>query len=61
MLTKPREEHSNELENVVKMMQKLLNKTIDMEKDKGTSSYRKSFNPYYKKKGRDWTIQTTSA
>ena len=35
LLTKPREEHSNELENVVKMVQKLSNKIVDMEKDRG--------------------------
>ena len=39
LLTKPREEHSNELENVVKMVQKLSNKIVDMEKDRGTSPY----------------------
>ena len=50
LLTKPREEHSNELENVVKMVQKLSNKIVDMEKDKGTSSYRNPFNPYYIKR-----------
>ena len=50
LLTKPKEEHSNELENVVKMVQKLSNKIVDMEKDRGTSSYRNPFNPYYKKK-----------
>ena len=33
-LTKPKEEHSNELENVVKMVQKLSNKIIDLEKEK---------------------------
>ena len=33
--TKPKEEHSNELENVVKMVQKLSKKiVIDLEKDK---------------------------
>ena len=34
LLTKPKEEHSNELKNVVKMVQKLSNKIVDMEKDK---------------------------
>ena len=52
LLTKPREERSNELENVVKMVQKLSNKIVDIEKDKGTSSYRNPFNPYYKKRKR---------
>ena len=32
LLTRPKEEHSNELENVVKMMQKLSNKIVDLEK-----------------------------
>ena len=50
LLTMPREEHYNELENVVKMVQKLSNKIVDMEKDRGTSSHKKIFNPYYKKK-----------
>ena len=53
MLTKPREEHSNELENVVKMVQNLSNQIVDMEKDRGTSSYRNPFNPYYKKRKRE--------
>ena len=34
LLTRPKEEHSNELENVVKMVQKLSNKIVDLEKDK---------------------------
>ena len=50
LLTKPKEEHSNELENVVKMVQKLSNKVVDLEKDKGAIYYRNPFNPYYKKK-----------
>ena len=61
LLTKPREEQSNELENVVKMVQKLSNKIVDLENDKGTTSYRNPFNPYYKKKGREWTTPTTCA
>ena len=59
LLTKSKEEHSNELENVVKMVQKLSNKIVDLEKDKGSSSYRNPFNSYYKKKGREWTAATT--
>ena len=50
LLTKPKQEHSNELGNVVKMVQKLSNKVVDLEKDKGASSYRNPFNPYYKKR-----------
>ena len=34
LLTKPKEERSNELENVVKMVQKISNKIVDLEKDK---------------------------
>ena len=52
LLTNPKEERSNELGSVVKMVQKLSNKIVDMEKDKGTSSYRNPFNPYYKKRKR---------
>ena len=38
LLTRRKEEHSNELENVVKMVQKLSNKIVDMEKEKEASS-----------------------
>ena len=34
LLTKPKQEHSNELENVVKMVQNLSKKVVDLEKDK---------------------------
>ena len=54
LLNTPKQGYSNELENVVKMVQKLSNKIVDMEKDKGSSSYRKQFNPNYKRKGREW-------
>ena len=50
LLTKPKERNSNELENMVKMVQKLSNKIVDLEKDKGAIYYRNPFNPYYKKK-----------
>ena len=50
LLTRTKEEHSNELENVVKMVHKLSNKIVDLEKDKGTSSSRNPFKPYYKKR-----------
>ena len=46
LLTRPKEEHSNELENVVKMVQKLSNKIVDSEKEKGANSSRKQFKPY---------------
>ena len=38
LLTRTKEEYSNELENVVKMMQILSNKIIYLEKKKGASS-----------------------
>ena len=41
LLTRPKEENSSELENVVKMVQKLSNKIVDLEKDKEASSSRK--------------------
>ena len=41
LLTRPKDEHSNELENVVKMVQKLSNKIADLEKDKEANSVRK--------------------
>ena len=50
LLTKPKEKHPNELENVVKMVQILSNKIVDLEKEKGASSYRNPFQPYYKKR-----------
>ena len=50
LLTRPKEEHSNKLENVVKMVQKLSNKIVDLEKEKGDSTSRKTFKPYYKKR-----------
>ena len=50
LLTKTKQEHSNELDNVVKVAQKLSNKEVDLENDKGISPYRKPFNPYYKKR-----------
>ena len=40
LLTRPKEEHSNELENVVKMVHKLSNKIVYLEKEKGASSLR---------------------
>ena len=50
LLTKPKEERSNELENVVKMVHKLSNKIVDLEKDKEASSSRKPFRQFVKKK-----------
>ena len=57
LLTRPKEEHSNELENVVKMVQKLSNKIVDLEKDKEVSSCKKPFKPYFKKKEESGTYQ----
>ena len=50
LLTRPKEEHSNELENVVKMVQKLSNNIVDLEKDKEANSSKKYFKPYFKKR-----------
>ena len=44
LLTRPKEEHSNELEHVVKMVQRLSNNIVDLEKDKETSSLKNSSN-----------------
>ena len=38
LLTRPKDEHSHELESVVKMVQKLSNKIVDLEKDKEANS-----------------------
>ena len=46
-LTKSKDEQSHELDSVVKMVQKLSNKIIDMEKEKEA---KKQFKPYYKKR-----------
>ena len=50
LLTKPKEERSNELDNVVKMVQKLSNKIVDLEKYKEAISSRKPFRQFFKKK-----------
>ena len=47
MFTKPKEEKSPDLENMAKMMQKLSNKIIDMEKEKEAQKF---YKPYYKKR-----------
>ena len=52
LLTRPKEEHSSELENVVQMVQKLSNKIVYLEKDKEGTSYRKISNPFSRKKRR---------
>ena len=57
LLTRPKEEHSTELESVVKMVQKLSNKIVDLEKDKEASSSKKQFKPYFKRKEEIGTSQ----
>ena len=47
LFTKPKEEKSPDLENMAKMMQKLSNKIIDLEKEKETQKF---YKPYYKKR-----------
>ena len=47
LLTKPKDEWSQELDGVVKMVQKLSNRIIDLEKEKEAN---KQFKPYYKKR-----------
>ena len=50
LLTRPKDEHSSELENVVKMVHKLSNKIIDLEKYKEANSARKQHQPFFKKR-----------
>ena len=50
LLTRPKEEHSSELENVVKMVQKQSNKIAYLENDKEANSSRKQFKPFFKKR-----------
>ena len=57
LLTRPKEEYSTELENVVKMVQKLSNKIFNLEKDKWSSSSKKQFKPYFKKREESGTSQ----
>ena len=47
LLTKPKDERSQDFEGMVKMMQKLSNRVIDLEKEK--EAY-ESYKPYYKKR-----------
>ena len=47
LLTKPKDEKSHEFEGMVKMMQKLSNRIIDLEKEKEAQ---KSYKPYYKRR-----------
>ena len=47
LLTKPKDERSQDFEGMVKMMQKLSNKVIDLEKEKEAHE---PYKPYYKKR-----------
>ena len=47
MLTKPKEEQSHDFEGMLKMMQKISNRIIDLEKEKEAQ---KSYKPYYKRR-----------
>ena len=47
LLTKPKDEQSHDFEGMVKMMQKLSNRVIDLEKEKEAN---KSYKPYYKRR-----------
>ena len=47
LLTKPKDERSQDFEGMVKMMPKLSNKEIDLEKEKEAH---KPYKPYYKKR-----------
>ena len=47
LFTKPKEKKSPDYENMAKMMQKLSNKIIDLEKEKETQKF---YKPYYKKR-----------
>ena len=58
LLSRPKEEPSNKLENMVKMVQKWSKNIVDLEKDKGASSYKKPFNPFYKKREESGQTQT---
>ena len=47
LLTKPKDEQSQDFEGMLNMMQKLSNRVIDLEKEKEAH---KSYKPYYKKR-----------
>ena len=57
LLTRPKEKHSRELENVVKMVHKLSNKIVYLENEKDASSSKKQFKPYFKKSEESGTYQ----
>ena len=47
LFTEPKEEQSHDFEGMLKMMQKLSNRIIDLEKEKEAQ---KAYKPYYKKR-----------
>ena len=47
LFTNPKEEQSHDLEGMVKMMQKISTKIIDLEKEKKAQKF---YKPYYKKR-----------
>ena len=47
LLTKPKDEQSHDFEGMVKMMQKLFNRVIDLEREKEAH---KAYKPYYKRR-----------
>ena len=47
LFTKPKEEQLSDFEGMAKMMQKISNRIIDLEKDKETQNF---YKPYYKKR-----------
>ena len=49
-MTRPKDEHSHELESVVKMVQKLSNKIVDLEKDKEGKLGRTLYKPFFKER-----------
>ena len=53
LFTKPKEEKSHDFEGMMKMMQKLSNRVIDLEKEKEAH---KAYKPYYKKERRQQSI-----
>ena len=55
LMSKPKEERSHDFEGMLKMMQKLSNRIIDLEKER---EMRKTYKPYYPKKedSNQWKI-----
>ena len=57
LFTKPKKEQSHDFEGMLKMMQKLSNKIIDLEKEKEA---KKSYKPYYKRREDNNQSKTSS-